>query len=127
LTLSSFCILSQQGDHQPAKVLGEAEAQGQEACSAAASGHADPCSEPQEGSASGRTVGDVSAHPAAARLQALAQTYGRSLDADGIAYRITGPLLLDVIHAACGIEYTVEKVAGRDRRRAAVVGRSCFG
>jgi hypothetical protein len=47
---------------------------------------------------------DVSAHPAATRLQAPAQTYRRSLDAGDITYRITQPLLLDVIHAACGIE-----------------------
>jgi hypothetical protein len=53
---------------------------------------------------------DVTAHPAAARLQALAQAYGRSLDAAGMKYRITQPLLLDVIHAACGVEYTVEKL-----------------
>jgi len=53
---------------------------------------------------------DVSAHPAAARLQALARAHGWNLDADDITYRITRPLLLDVIHAACGIEYTVEKL-----------------
>jgi hypothetical protein len=53
---------------------------------------------------------DVTAHPAAARLQALAQAHGRSLDAAGMKYGITQPLLLDVIHAACGIEYTVEKL-----------------
>jgi hypothetical protein len=53
---------------------------------------------------------DVSVHPAAARLQALARTHRRSLDADDITYRITRPLLLDVIHAACGIEYTVERL-----------------
>jgi hypothetical protein len=43
---------------------------------------------------------DVSAHPAAARLQAPARTRGWNLDADDITYRITRPLLLDVIHAA---------------------------
>ena len=53
---------------------------------------------------------DVSAHPAAARLQALAQAHGQSLDAAGVTYRITRPLLLDVIHAACGVEYTVERL-----------------
>jgi hypothetical protein len=53
---------------------------------------------------------DVSAHPAAARLQALAQARGRSLDAAEMKYHITDPLLFDVIHAACGIEYTVEEL-----------------
>ena len=58
---------------------------------------------------------DVSARPAAARLHALAQAQGQSLDAAGTKYRITQPLLLDVIHAACGVEYTVEKLlAGID-------------
>lgn len=50
---------------------------------------------------------DVSAHPAAARLEALARTHGKSVD---VTYRITDPLLMDVIHTACGIEYTVEKL-----------------
>ena len=53
---------------------------------------------------------DVSAHPAAARLHELARTQGRNLDADDITYRITRPLLLDVIHAACAIEYTVDRL-----------------
>jgi hypothetical protein len=53
---------------------------------------------------------DVSAHPAAARLQALSRTHRWGFDAGDIRYRITRPLLLDVIHAACGIEYTVEKL-----------------
>ena len=53
---------------------------------------------------------DVSAHPAAARLQALARTHRWNFDAGDVRYRITRPLLLDVIHAACGIEYTVEKL-----------------
>src|SRR5512132_934580 len=53
---------------------------------------------------------DVSAHPAAARIQALARTHQWNLDANDITYRITRPLLLDVIHAACGIEYTVERL-----------------
>jgi hypothetical protein len=53
---------------------------------------------------------DVSPHPAVARLQALAGTRGRSLDAAGIVFSVTRSLLLDVIHAAGGIEYTVEKL-----------------
>jgi hypothetical protein len=53
---------------------------------------------------------DVSAHPAVARFEALAEARGRSIDADRIAYSITQPLLLDVIHAAGGVEYTVEKL-----------------
>jgi len=53
---------------------------------------------------------DVSTHPAVARLEAIAQAHGRSIDADDIADRITRPLLLAVIHAAGGIEYTIEKL-----------------
>jgi hypothetical protein len=53
---------------------------------------------------------DVSAHPAAARLEALERAHGRSPDASSIAFSITRSLLLDVIHAAGGIEYTVEKL-----------------
>jgi hypothetical protein len=53
---------------------------------------------------------DVSAHPAAARLHALGRIHRWNLDPGDIRYRITRPLLLDVIHAACGIEYTVERL-----------------
>jgi hypothetical protein len=53
---------------------------------------------------------DVSAHPAAGRLEALAKARRRSIDSDDIADYITRSLLLDVIHAAGGIEYTVEKL-----------------
>jgi hypothetical protein len=53
---------------------------------------------------------DVSAHPAAARLEAVAQSHGRTVDPDEIAYHITRSLLLDVIHAAGGVEYTVERL-----------------
>jgi hypothetical protein len=58
----------------------------------------------------GELWGDVSEHPAVPRLQALARTHGRTVDESGIAYRITRSLMLDVIHAAGGIEYTVEKL-----------------
>jgi hypothetical protein len=53
---------------------------------------------------------NVSGHPAVERLEAIAQTRGRSIDADDFADRITRPLLLAVIHAAGGIEYTVENL-----------------
>jgi hypothetical protein len=53
---------------------------------------------------------DLSAHPATPRLQSLAQTHGRSLDSSDATYYLTRSLLLDVIHAAGGVEYTVEKL-----------------
>lgn len=58
----------------------------------------------------GELWGDMAEHPAVPRLQALARTHGGAVDASSIAYRITRSLLLDVIHAAGGIEYTVEKL-----------------
>ena len=53
---------------------------------------------------------DVSSHPAFARLEAIARRGGRSLDAGDISYGIHRTLLLNVIHAAGGIEYTVGKL-----------------
>jgi hypothetical protein len=58
----------------------------------------------------GELWGDLSEHPAVPRLQALARTHGRPVDESEIAYRITRSFMLDVIHAAGGIEYTVEKL-----------------
>lgn len=53
---------------------------------------------------------DRSTHPAAAKLRAIAQARGQKIDPDEIKYRITRGLLLGVIHAAGGVEYTVEKL-----------------
>ena len=53
---------------------------------------------------------DLSAHPAVPRLQSVAQAHGRSLDSSDATYYLTRSLLLDVIHAASGIEYSVEKL-----------------
>jgi hypothetical protein len=53
---------------------------------------------------------DTSAHRAAAKLRAIEQARGRRIDSDEIKYRITGPLLPGVIHAAGGVEYTIEKL-----------------
>lgn len=53
---------------------------------------------------------DLSTHPAAARLEARARASGRTVDADDITYMIVRPLVLSVIHAAGGVEYTVEKL-----------------
>jgi hypothetical protein len=58
----------------------------------------------------GELWGDVSAHPAAARLEAIPRAHLERFDDRGITFRITRPLLLDVIHAAGGVEYTVEKL-----------------
>lgn len=58
----------------------------------------------------GELWGDLSEHPAVPRLQALARTHGRPVDESEIAYRITRSFMLDVIHAAGGTEYTVEKL-----------------
>lgn len=58
----------------------------------------------------GRAVGGRVGASAAARLQALGRIHRWNLEPDDITYRITRPLLLDVIHAACGIEYTVERL-----------------
>jgi hypothetical protein len=53
---------------------------------------------------------DLSTHPTAARLEARAQASGRTVDADEISYVIARPLMLSVIHAAGGVEYTVQKL-----------------
>jgi len=53
---------------------------------------------------------DMATHPAAAKLKAIAQDRGRGIDPGDIKYWITRPLLLGVIHAAGGVEYTVEKL-----------------
>jgi hypothetical protein len=44
------------------------------------------------------------------KAPALGRIHRWNLDPGDIRYRITRPLLLDVIHAACGIEYTVERL-----------------
>jgi hypothetical protein len=58
----------------------------------------------------GELWADVSAHPAAAKLQAIPRPHLERFDDRGITFRITRLLLLDVIHAAGGVEYTVKKL-----------------
>lgn len=58
----------------------------------------------------GELWADVSAHPAVPRLQAIPRPHLDRLSDGGITFRITWPLLLDIIHAAGGVEYTVEKL-----------------